>query len=131
LCDGDLYKENPPPIQGSATVFSFTPKNRIAAEGQEMARVAKLAGYKFLVMTVQKGDKFGKVWVLTGLLRHRTRGALVYYDDTGSIIDELKSLPEANMIIAVHVQAPGYETEPARLADRMISQADYRHEVLA
>ena len=45
LCDGDQYCEAPPHIIGKAAVFSFTPKNRRAAEGLEMARVWERSGY--------------------------------------------------------------------------------------
>ncbi len=130
LCDGDRYRDNPPRIKGIAAVFSFTPKNRIAVEAQEMARVAKLAGYKLLVMPVQKDDKYGKVWVLRGALRYLAIPSLTYYEDTGSIIDELKSYPEGQKIVAVHIQVQGYEDSVAQLADRIISQVEYLQEVL-
>ncbi len=130
LCDAEEYKDNPPKIKGNAAVFSFTPKNRIKIEGQDMARVAKTSGYKILVMTVQKDDKFGKVWVLRGILHNWLGQRLTYYEDTNSIIDELKSSPEEGKVIAIHVQVPGYEENVAVLADRVISQAEYQQEVL-
>ena len=45
LCDGDAYKASPPRVRGPARVFSFTSKNKLVAEGAEMARVAHDAGY--------------------------------------------------------------------------------------
>jgi hypothetical protein len=130
LCDGAQYRAVPPRIIGKAAVFSFTPKNRLAAEGVEMARASSAAGYQVLIMTVQKHDKFGKIWVLLGVLRHLTGGMLTYYEDTGSIVDEIKKSMESAKITVVHVQAPGYEDCRARLADRVITQQQYQQEVL-
>ncbi len=130
LCEGERYKDAPPRIIGNAAIFSFTPKNRIVSEAQEMARSAVLAGYKILVMTVQKDGKYGKVWALSAVLRNWQGPALQYYEDTGSIIDELMASPEADKLIAIQVQAPGYEGSPAHLADRVVSQAEYLREVL-
>ena len=130
LCDGDQYCESPPHITGKAGVFSFTPKNRLAAEGHEMARVSSAAGYQVLLITVQKHDKFGKVWVLCGILRHRTGEVLTYYEDTNLIVDELKKSEESNKVLAVHVKVPGYDDCMARLADRVITQRQYLQEVL-
>jgi hypothetical protein len=115
LCDGEEYLQSPPRIAGRAGVFSFTPRKKLLAEGQEMARAAQRAGYLFLVLTLQKHDKFGKVWVLAGLLRHLTRVPLTYYEDTNTVIDELKTQPAAERIAAVHVQAPGFEGHLASL----------------
>ena len=78
-------------------------------------------------MTVQKHDKFGKVWVLCGVLRHVAGSVLTYSEDTDSIVDELKKSAESNKVTAVHVQAPGYEDCIAYLADRVITQ---RHATL-
>jgi hypothetical protein len=130
LCDGDMYKESPPQTKGNAAVFSFTPKNRITIEGIEMARVSNIAKYLILVLTTQKQDKFGKVWVLTGMLRYLTGENLLYYEDTDSVIDELKSYPDSARVTAVHVQVPGYEDNIAQFADRVISQDEYMQEVL-
>jgi hypothetical protein len=95
-----------------------------------MARVAHAAGYKLLVMTVQKHSKFGKVWVLCAALRHLINRRLTYYEDTDSVIDELKASKEADKVTAIHVQSPGYEECRSQLADRVITQAEYRQEVL-
>ena len=130
LCYGAQYREVPPRIIGKAAVFSFTPRNRLASEGVEMARVSSAAGYQVLLITVQKHDKFGKVWVLLGILRHLTGGKLTYYEDTGSIVDEIKKSAECDRITVVHVQAPGYEDCAARLADRVVTQQQYQQEVL-
>jgi hypothetical protein len=131
LCDGEVYRQTPPRIRGSAAVFSFTPKQRLAAEGLEMAEVSHAAGYRLLVLTLQKQDRFGKAWVLCGILRHLAGDPLTYYEDTGSVVDELKVSPESARVHAVHVQAPGYDDRIARLADRVVSQSQYQHEVLA
>ena len=130
LCDGEEYLHAPPRITGSAAVFSFTPKKRLAAEGLEMARVAAAAGYRLLILTLQKHDKFGKVWTLCGILRHLTGDALTYYEDTDSVVDELKGSAESGRVSVVHVQAPGYEERISRLADRVITQDQYQREVL-
>lgn len=130
LCAGDEYVEVPPRTKGKAAVFSFTPKNRLAAEGHEMARVTHAAGYKLLVITVQKHAKFGKVWILCGALRHLNSRTLTYYEDTDSVVDELKTSQESDRVTAVHVRAPGYEDCSSRFADRVVSQSEYRQEVL-
>jgi len=130
LCDGDEYVQAPPRVRSGAGVFSFTPKNRLALEGLEMARVSAAAGYKLLLLTVQKHDKLGKVWVLCGILRHLTGDTLTYYEDTDSVVDELKASPEADRVTAVHVQAPGYEELVSKLADRVVSQQQYQREAL-
>jgi hypothetical protein len=131
LCDGDEYRQQPPRITGSAAVYSFTPKKRLAAEGDEMVRVSSAAGYRLLVITLQKKGRFGKVWVLCGILRHRSGPALTYYEDTNTVIDELKRSTESARITAVHVRVPGYEDAVAHLADRVVSQSQYQQEVLA
>ena len=130
LCNGEEYLAAPPRTKREAAIFSFTPKNRLAIEGTAMARVACSAGYEILVLTVQKGGKFGKVWVLQGALRHMARNALSYYEDTAAVVDELKSSPEAGRVTAVHVRAPGYEDIVAQFADRTVSQRQYQQEVL-
>jgi len=130
LCDGEEYRHAPPRITGNAAVFSFTPKKRLAAEGLEMARVAAAAGYRLLVLTLQKHDKFGKVWTLCGILRHLTGDTMTYYEDTDSVVDDLKGSAEADRVVAVHVQTPGYEDCISRLADRVVTQEQYQHEVL-
>ena len=130
LCEGETYVDAPPRTTSGAAVFSFTPKNRLTAEGLDMARVSAAAGYELLVLTTQKHDKFGKVWVLCGTLRHRQTELLTYYEDTDSVVDELKQSPESDRVSVVHVKAPGYEECVARLADRVVTQAEYRREVL-
>jgi hypothetical protein len=130
LCRNDVYVESPPHTKPGAAVFSFTPKKRVLAEGSQMARVCARAGYSLLVLTVQKHDKFGKVWVLRAALRHLSIESLTYYEDTNLVIDELKEFPEGSRVVAVHVQVPGYEAHNSRLADRVISQAAYRQSVL-
>ena len=95
-----------------------------------MARVCARAGYSLLILTVQKQDKFGKVWVLLGVLRHLAIDSLTYYEDTNLIIDELKAFPEGKRVVAVHVQVPGYEAYTAQLADRVISQSAYQESAL-
>ena len=130
LCRNDVYVESPPHTKPGAAVFSFTPKKRVLAEGAQMARVCAGAGYSLLVLTVQKHDKFGKVWVLRAALRHLSIESLTYYEDTNLIIDELKESPEGSRVVAVHVQVPGYEAHNSRLADRVITQAAYQQSVL-
>jgi hypothetical protein len=100
------------------------------AEGSQMARACAAAGYSLLILTVQKHDKFGKVWVLRAALRHLANESLTYYEDTNSIIDELKASPEGKRVEAVHVQVPGYEAHPSTLADRVCSQSTYQQSVL-
>lgn len=130
LCDGETYRDQPPRITGVAAVFSFTPKNRLRAEGLDMARVARAAGYSLLILTLQKHDKFGKVWVLSGMLRHLSRRDLVFYEDTNTVVDELKASAEGNRVQITHVQAAGYEDQVAVRADRVITQMQYQQEVL-
>lgn len=130
LCQEDRYVEQPPLTKTGGAVFSFTPKKRILSEGSEMVRVAALSGYSLLVITVQKHDKYGKVWVLLALLRHLPNGVLTYFEDTNTVVDELKSSPEATKVVAVHVLAPGFENYSSQLADRVVSQAEYQREVL-
>jgi hypothetical protein len=131
LCVGEAYVHRPPTVRPGAAVFSFTPKKRLLSEGNEMARVSAAAGYSLLVLTVQKHDKFGKVWVLCAALRHLSGRPLTYYEDTSTVIDELKASPEAQRIVAVHVEAPGFEQLSSRFADRKVSQLEYQSEVLA
>jgi hypothetical protein len=126
LCNNDIYIDTPPRVKAGGGVFSFTPKKRVLAEASQMAGVCARAGYSLLILTVQKHDKFGKVWVLLGVLRHLAIDSLIYYEDTNSIIDELKAAPEGKRVVAVHVQVPGYETCTSKLADRVISQSAYQ-----
>ena len=130
LCNNDVYVDSPPRIKPGAAVFSFTPKKRVLAEATQMARVCARAGYSLLILTVQKHDKFGKVWVLRAVLGHLVIESLTYYEDTNLIIDELKASPEGKRVVAVHVQVPGYEAHRSRLADRVISQSEYQESVL-
>lgn len=130
LCDGESYLEAPPRVKPGGSVFSFTPKNRLALEGREMARVAHAAGYDLLILMVQKHDKFGKVWVLNGILRHLKSDGLTYYEDTNTVVDELKSSPDGHRIHAVHVLAPGYEQNVSTKANRVVTQREYQEEVL-
>lgn len=130
LCQGDRYVGQPPLTKLGGALFSFTPKKRLLSEGSEMARVAALAGYSLLIITVQKHDKYGKVWVLRALLRHLPIEVLTYFEDTNTVVDELKSSPEASKVVAVHVQAPGFESYSSQLADRVVSQLEYQREVL-
>ena len=130
LCHEDRYVEKPPKVKKGGAVYSFTPKKRVLAEGSEMARVSALAGYSLMVLTLQKHDKFGKVWVLLAALRHLPGGQLTYFEDTNTVVDELKSSPEAGKICAVHVKTPGFEQFTSRLADRVVSQEESRNEVL-
>ena len=130
LCKNDVYVDSPPRTKPGGAVFSFTPKKRVSAEGSQMARVCAAAGYSLLILTVQKHDKFGKVWVLRAVLRHLAIESLTYYEDTNSVIDELKASPEGARVVAVHVQVPGYETHTSQLADRVISQSAYQESVL-
>jgi len=95
-----------------------------------MARVCARAGYSLLILTVQKHDKFGKVWVLRAVLRHLAIESLTYYEDTNLIIDELKASPEGKRVVAVHVRVPGYEAHTSQLADRVISQSAYQESAL-
>ncbi len=130
LCNNDVYVDSPPRIRPGAAVFSFTPKKRVLAEAIQMARVCSRAGYSLLILTVQKHDKFGKVWVLRAALRHLATDGLTYYEDTNLIIDELKASPEGKRVVAFHVQVPGYEAHTSQLADRVISQSAYRESSL-
>lgn len=130
LCHEDRYLENPPKVKAGGAVFSFTPKKRLLSEASEMARVSAHSGYSLMVLTLQKHDKFGKVWVLLGALRHLSTGPLTYFEDTNTVVDELKGSSEADKLCGVHVLSPGFEGYTSRLADRVISQAEYRKEVL-
>ena len=130
LYNNDVYVDSPPRVKPGAAVFSFTPRKRVLAEASQMARVCTRAGYSLLILTVQKHDKFGKVWVLLGVLRHLAFDGLTYYEDTNLIIDELKASPEGERVVAVHVQVPGYEAHTSRLADRVISQSAYQESAL-
>lgn len=99
-------------------------------EGVEMARVAHLSGYRYLIITTQKHGKFGKVWVLSAILEKMHNGILTYYEDTNTVIDELKKSAVGHKIVAVHVQSPGFATFVSAHADRVITQEDYQKEIL-
>ena len=86
--------------------------------------------YGMLLLTVQKEGKFGEVWVLRGLLRHLVRESLVYYEDTASLVDELKGMPEGVRVRALHVLAPGFAEFRSAAADRSVTQDQYLAEVL-
>jgi hypothetical protein len=103
LCRGQECVASPPRTAAGAAVFSFTPKKRVLAEASDMARAARAAGYSLMILTMQKDSKFGKVWVLCAALRYFTGGRLTCYEDTNTIIDDLKSSPEGSKILAVHV----------------------------
>ena len=130
LCRGGEYLVDPPRVRPGSAIFSFTPKKRLAAEGLEMARVSAAAGYALMILTVQKHDKFGKVWVLCGALRHLEGGPLTYFEDTSTVLDELKSSAEGAKVIAVHVRTPGFEEHSSLLADRVATQSEYQSEAL-
>ena len=130
LCNNDVYVDSPPRIKPGAAVFSFAPKKRVLAEASQMARACARAGYSLLILTVQKHDKFGKVWVLRAALRHLATDGLTYYEDTNSIIDELKESSEGKRVVAVHVRVPGYEAHTSQLAERVISQSAYQERAL-
>jgi hypothetical protein len=130
LCEGEEYLVSPPKTKPKAAIFSFTPKKRVYAEGLEMARVAHASGFEFLILTLQKHDKYGKVWVLSAALNQINK-TLTYYEDTNSVVDELKTSTEQNKVIAVHVIAPGFEQYQSKLADSVVSQQEYQNEVIA
>jgi hypothetical protein len=127
---GEEFLASPPRTASGAAVFSFIPKKRVLAEASEMARSAHAAGYSLMILTMQKDSKFGKVWVLCAALRHFSGGALTYYEDTNTIVDELKSAPEGSKITAVHVLTPEFAHMTSHFADRVVSQLQYQHEVL-
>jgi hypothetical protein len=131
LCDGDAYRADPPRTREAGAIYSFTPKNKAQAEAPAMAESARRAGYALLILTVRKDGKYGKVWTLSGMLRHFDSQRVTYYEDTGALIDELKALPEGAAVHAVHVLAPGFEEHRSILADRTVTQEAYRAEVLA
>jgi len=95
-----------------------------------MARVARDAGYHLLILTLQKHDKFGKVWTLVAALQHMTAGRVNYYEDTNTIVDEIKESSVGTRVQAIHVLAPGFESHVSKLADRVVPQSEYRREVL-
>jgi hypothetical protein len=130
LCQDHAYLAQPPRVKAGCAIFSFTPKKRLAAEGLEMARVSAAAGYAVMILTVQKHDKFGKVWVLCGALRHLEGAPLTYFEDTNAILDELKGFPEGARVVAVHVKTPGFEDHKSLLADRVATQVEYKLEAL-
>jgi hypothetical protein len=129
LCDGEEYLKTPPRTKPKAAIFSFTPKKRVYAEGLEMARVAHDSGFEFLILTLQKHDKYGKVWVLSSAL-NQLNNTLTYYEDTNTVVDELKTFTAQQKVIAVHVISPGFEQYQSKLADRVISQQEYQNEVI-
>lgn len=130
LCQGEAYLPDPPRVREGGAIYSFTPKKRFAAEGLEMARVSAAAGYALMILTVQKHDRFGKVWVLCGALRHLEGPPITYYEDTNTLIDELKVFPEGVKLVAVHVKTPGFEEHVSLRADRAASQSEYQRESL-
>lgn len=130
LCDGDRYVAEPPRTRPAAAILSFTPKRKLLAEAGEMARAAHAAGYELLVLTLQKDGKFGKVWVLEATLQRLPDLRPTYYEDTNTVIDALKASSVGARVTAVHVQAPGFEAFAATRADRVMTQAQYRAEVL-
>ena len=130
LCAGGQYAEDPPLVRPHGAIFSFTPRKRVMEEAHDMARAARSAGYELLVVTPQKHGKFGKAWVLCAALRHTGDAAYTYYEDTNTVIDEIKALPEGARLAAIHVEAPGFEEFKSQLADRVISQKRYLEEVL-
>lgn len=83
-----------------------------------------------MILTVQKHDKFGKVWVLCGVLRHLGGSPLTYFEDTNTVVDELKISPEGTKIVAVHVKTPGFEECRSLYADRTVTQREYQCEAL-
>ena len=87
LCEGEDYKSNPPKTTENAMIFSFTPKNKCIIEGVEMAMVASMSGFNYMILTVQKNDKFGKVWVLSEVLKNITEYEITYYEDTSTVVD--------------------------------------------
>ena len=95
-----------------------------------MAQSAKAAGFELMILTLQKHDKFGKVWVLLGTLRDPAIEGLTYYEDTHTVVDELKAAPEGSRICAVHVKTPEFAHENSQFADRVVSQSEYQQEVL-
>ena len=130
LCKDGEYLACPPRTVSGAAVFSFTPKKHVLAEGSAMARSARAAGYALMVLTMQKDGKCGKLWVLCAALRHFNGASLTYYEDTSSIVDDLKLSPEGAKILAVHVLTPEFSHMTSQHADRVVSQVQYRHEVL-
>lgn len=70
------------------------------------------------------------MWVLRAALRYAGEQPFTYYEDTNTVIDELKTLPEGRRIIAIHVEAPGFEEHKSQDADKVISQREYQKEVL-
>lgn len=130
LCEGETYLPHPPRTKPGAAILSFTPKKRLLAEGQEMARVGRASGYDLLILTLQKHDKFGKVWTLAAALQHMTASQVTFYEDTNTIVDELKTSPAGGRVQAVHVLAPGFESHCSKYADRVLTQSEYRREVV-
>lgn len=130
LCEGDTYLEQPPRVRPGGAILSFTPKKRLLAEGHEMARVAAAAGYRLMILTLQKYGKYGKSWVLCGMLRHAQEGGYTFYEDTAEVVDEIKTSGEGGKVVAVHVEAPGFEEYRSRHADRVLTQREYRDAVL-
>lgn len=131
LCQKGRYLQLPPKTKPGGSVFSFTPKSRVLAEGLEMAKVAWKAGYSLLILTVQKNGKYGKAWVLNAALRNMPTVAITYFEDTNTVIDEIKGSPEGRKVVAVHVQAPGFEDQISQRADRVLTQSEYLNEVLS
>ncbi len=83
-----------------------------------------------MILTLQKHDKFGKAWVLRATLRHLQGVSLTYYEDTSTVVDELKSSPEGSRLVAVHVLTPEFSHLSSHRADRALTQQQYKEEVL-
>ena len=128
LCEGENYKLNPPKTKDNAMIFSFTPKNKCILEGVEMAKVASDSGFNYMILTVQKNDKFGKVWVLSETLKNITDYEITYYEDTSTIVDELRGKIQSHKLC--HIIAPGFEDYKSKRADQVLTQMEYQKEVL-
>lgn len=70
------------------------------------------------------------MWTLEGLLRHLDDRTIDYYEDTNTVIDDLKASEQGHRINAVHVQAAGFEEYVSNAADAVISQQGYLTKVL-
>ncbi|HEY5995060.1 MAG TPA: hypothetical protein VIU46_10740, partial [Gallionellaceae bacterium] len=130
LCEGEQYVTDPPLTKPHGAVFSFTPRKRVMTEAYDMARAARSAGYDLLILTPQKHGKFGTAWTLCSALRHAGDLVFTYYEDTNTVIDEIKGSPEGSKITVIHVEASGFENFKSEHADRVISQQQYREEVV-
>lgn len=73
---------------------------------------------------------------MTGILRHwQAEADPVYYEDTHSVIDDIKAHDEAARLVAVHVKSnEGEFSGPefdSRLKSRQLTPQQYMDEVLA